>query len=106
MNRRSKQEAFTLVELLVVIGIIAVLVGILLPALNKARAQAMLVQCQSNLRQWGIGVTNYVSTYNGALPQKGPDGSTNGSPNEFGSANSGCVGYDDPSLWFNAIPNF
>jgi prepilin-type N-terminal cleavage/methylation domain-containing protein len=74
MNRDSSRKAFTLVELLVVIGIIALLVSILLPSLNKARRQAQLVQCQSNLRQWGIGIMNYVDINRGTLPNKGPDG--------------------------------
>jgi prepilin-type N-terminal cleavage/methylation domain-containing protein/prepilin-type processing-associated H-X9-DG protein len=65
---RPSNRAFTLVELLVVIGIIAVLIGILLPALNRARAQAMVIQCQANLRTIGQGINIYATQNRQSMP--------------------------------------
>ena len=66
-----RKRAFTLVELLVVIGIIAVLISMLLPALNRAREKARQVQCASNLRQLGFGFVQYVNNNRGITPASG-----------------------------------
>src|SRR5688500_8092259 len=68
MRRTSRSRAFTLVELLVVIGIIALLISILLPSLNRARASAKLVSCQSQLRQIYQALAIYAANNKGFAP--------------------------------------
>ena len=67
-NPRPRRRGFTLVELLVVIGIIALLVGILLPSLNKARDAAKKTACLANLRSLGQLVTLYANQSKGQIP--------------------------------------
>lgn len=81
----TRRGAFSLVELMVVVGIIAILIGLLLPALNGARAKAKSVACKSNLRQLGVMLQTYVNENNGWLFPVGPDDPNTNEPTTLGT---------------------
>src|SRR4029079_6143522 len=64
----QRRKAFTLVELLVVIGIIAVLIGVLMPALQKAKEAGQVIACASQMRQIGMAMQMYVADWKGTYP--------------------------------------
>ncbi|WP_432798037.1 DUF1559 domain-containing protein [Poriferisphaera sp. WC338] len=68
IGRNEQRLAFTLIELLVVISIIALLIGILLPALGSARKEARAIQCASNMRQVGVAIVDYTVTNKDHMP--------------------------------------
>ncbi len=92
-DRSESDAGFTLLELLVTVGIIGLLAAILLPAIQQSRAATRRTVCQSNLRQWGLAVRLYADAHKGRLPYRG----------QGIQPTTSLGGMDD---WFNALAEF
>jgi prepilin-type processing-associated H-X9-DG protein/prepilin-type N-terminal cleavage/methylation domain-containing protein len=88
--RECKRRAFTVIELLAVLAVIAILASILFPTLNSATEKGNKTRCLSNLRQWGAGLALFLSDHDGMFPENG--------------ITDDSVSVTKATAWFNVVP--
>ncbi len=91
---KSANNAFTIIELLVVMAILAILMGLLVPAVNILRESGKATECSNNLRQWGHAMAAYLDDKRGVFPSDGADGGT------------GTPSAKQADAWYNTLPPY